>query len=97
MSDAEGHPEPVPVAAFTDSGEAEVAQAKLAAYGIGSFVVDHIEGGLIPVEDGSIALVVRPEDADDAKAVLAPVDEEDLAAQAEAAGEAAGDLPPDDA
>ena len=39
------HAEPVVVAGFGDIGEAEVAQAKLRAYGIESVLVDHVEGG----------------------------------------------------
>ena len=68
---ADAHPAPVVVGAYTDTGEAEVAQAKLRAYGIESLIVDQVEGGLLPVvEEGSIGLEVRPADADDALAIL---------------------------
>ncbi len=68
------HAEPVVVGTYTDTGEAEVAQAKLRAYGIESLIVDSIEGGLLLTEDGGIGLEVRPADAEDARAILAPDD-----------------------
>jgi len=80
MSDdvsAEEHAEPVAVAAFTDVGEAEIAQAKLRAFGIEAFVDDQVEGGILPVEgDGSVLVLVRAADADDARTVLADPGEE---------------------
>ena len=66
------HAEPVTVGSFTTQGEAEVAQAKLAGYGIESVVVDPVEGGTIPVEgEAGLALQVRAQDAHDAAAILA--------------------------
>ena len=51
--------------------EAEVAQAKLAGYGIESVVVDPIEGGAIPIEvEGGLALQVPAQDARDAATIL---------------------------
>jgi len=80
MSDdvsAEEHAEPVAVAAFTDAGEAEIAQAKLRAFGIEAFIDDQVEGGILPVEgDGSILVLVRASDADDARGVLSDTGEE---------------------
>lgn len=80
MSDdvsAEDHAEPVAVAAFTDVGEAEIAQAKLRAYGIEAFIDDQVEGGILPVEgDGSILVLVRASDAPDARSVLSDSGEE---------------------
>jgi Putative prokaryotic signal transducing protein len=75
MSDAgpsdEMHVEPVVVAAVTDAGEAEVVQAKLRAFGIEAFVDDQVEGGVLPVEmEGSVLVLVRAEDADDARRIL---------------------------
>jgi hypothetical protein len=73
MSDDDvDHAEPVVVGAFSTPGEAEVAQAKLAGYGIESVVVDPVEGGVIPVEgEAGVSLQVRAQDADDAAAILA--------------------------
>jgi Putative prokaryotic signal transducing protein len=75
MSDADpsqaDHAAPVPVAAFADVGEAEVVQAKLRAFGIEAFIDDQVEGGVLPVEmEGSVLVLVRVEDADDARQVL---------------------------
>jgi hypothetical protein len=90
MSDdvsAEEHPEPVAVAAFTDVGEAEITQAKLRAYGIEAFIDDQVEGGILPVEgDGSVLVLVRASDADDARGVLSDAGEE--LAGADGAGDA---------
>ena len=73
----EEHAEPVAVAAFTDIGEAEIAQAKLRAYGIEAFVDDQVEGGILPVEgDGSVLVLVRAADASDARGVLADAGDE---------------------
>ena len=69
------HQEPVIVASFSTLGEAEVAEAKLRAYGIDSSVHDLIEGGSLPVEDEpGVNIVVRPGDAEDARRVLAADD-----------------------
>ena len=65
------HAEPVTVGSFATLGEAEVAQAKLAGYGIESVVIDPVEGGVIPVEgEAGLALQVRARDARDAVAIL---------------------------
>ena len=45
---SEDHSEPVVVATYIDAGEAEIAQAKLRAFGIESAVLDQAEGGTIP-------------------------------------------------
>ena len=70
-SEQDAHPEPVIVASFGSVGEAEVAQAKLRAYGIESAVVDNDGGGAIPVDmDGRIELEVRASDGDAASEIL---------------------------
>ncbi len=71
MSDAGAdHREPVIVATFLDAGEAEVAQAKLRAFGIEAMVVDQAE--MIPTVEaaGGVGVEVRAADADDALAIL---------------------------
>jgi hypothetical protein len=71
MSDAGAdHREPVIVATFLDAGEAEVAQAKLRAFGIEAFVIDQAE--MIPTLEasGGVGVEVRAADADDAVAIL---------------------------
>lgn len=75
MTDAgapeEAHAQPVAVAAFGDVGEAEVVQAKLRAFGIEAFLDDQVEGGILPTEgEGSILVVVRAADAEDAQRIL---------------------------
>ena len=66
------HAEPVVVGGYSDTGEAEVAQAKLRAFGIESVIVDRVEGGTIMVVDeGGVGLEVRAADAEDARAILA--------------------------
>ena len=70
--DTSEHAEPVTVGSFATVGEAEVAQAKLAGYGIESFVVDPVEGGAITIEgEDGLALQVRAQDARDATTILA--------------------------
>ena len=70
------HPEPVAVASFATVGEAEVAQAKLQAYGIESALIDDVGGGTLPVEgEAGIVGAVPAKDADAARAALAPADE----------------------
>lgn len=69
--DLNEHSEPTAVAAYATEGEAEVAQAKLRAYGVEAFLDDQIEGGTIPVEgEARIVVAVRGEDAADARAIL---------------------------
>ena len=65
------HAEPVTVGSFATLGEAEVAQAKLAGYGIESAVVDPVEGGALEIEgEEGLALQVRAQDAGDAAIIL---------------------------
>jgi hypothetical protein len=76
-TDPVDHAEPVVVAAFTDLGEAEVAEAKLRAFGIEAVIVDHVEGGsLASTEEGEagIGVHVRAADAAAARELLVPVD-----------------------
>jgi hypothetical protein len=78
MTDApsDAHPEPVAVAGYPDRGEAEVTKAHLAANGIEAFILDEVEGGTMPVDvEGGVFVVVRAEDAELARQVLAPADE----------------------
>jgi len=74
MSDDASKPaEPAPVASFATGGEAEVAQAKLRAYGVESAVADPLEGGTVPIEgEDGVVVQVRAEDAQDAADILAP-------------------------
>jgi hypothetical protein len=66
------HAEPVAVAVHADRGEAEVTVAHLAANGIEAFIVDQIEGGVIPMEgEWGVAVVVKAVDAELAREVLA--------------------------
>jgi hypothetical protein len=70
-SDGDDHSEPVPVASFATMGEAEVAQAKLRAYGIEAAFDDVIEGGAVPVEgEDGVIVAVRAADAADACRIL---------------------------
>ena len=74
MDDADGneHSEPVAVASYATEGEqAEVAQAKLRAFGIESALDDQIEGGTIAVEgEPGVIVQVRAVDATDAERIL---------------------------
>jgi hypothetical protein len=76
-STAADHPEPVVVATYVDLGEAEVAQAKLRAFGIESVILDQAEGGVIPTRElpVGIAVEVRAADADDAFRILSETSE----------------------
>lgn len=66
------HAEPVPVATCETTGEAEVVQAKLRAYGIEAAIDDQIEGGTLPVEgEPGVIVTVRAADAEDARRILA--------------------------
>jgi Putative prokaryotic signal transducing protein len=68
----DNHAEPVAVAVHPDRGEAEVTVAHLAANGIEAFIVDQIEGGVIPMEgEWGVAVVVKAVDAELAREVLA--------------------------
>ena len=67
------HPEPVVVATYPDRGEAEVTRAHLASSGIDAFIVDEVEGGMLPVEgEAGVAVLVPAQDAARAKQVIAP-------------------------
>jgi hypothetical protein len=69
--ETDDHPEPAAVASFATEGEAEVAQAKLRAFGIDAAIDDQIEGGVIPIEgEDGVVLAVRAEDAADAAEIL---------------------------
>ncbi len=72
-SDSSGdHLEPVVVATFPDRGEAEVTRAHLASNGIEAFIVDEVEGGMLPVEgEAGVTVLVHGQDADAARQVLA--------------------------
>ena len=66
------HPEPETVAGFADRGAAEVALAKLRAYGIEAVISDEAEGGTLPVEgDVAVRVMVRAGDAEAARELLA--------------------------
>lgn len=66
------HAEPAVVAVHADLGEAEVTVAHLAANGIEAFIVDQVEGGVVPIEgEWGVAVVVRAADAELAREVLA--------------------------
>ena len=72
---AEDHPEPIVVATYSTLGEAEVAEAKLRAFGIDSALDDQIEGGTVPVDDEPVIVVrVRAVDATDARQILTDTD-----------------------
>ena len=59
------------VASYATEGEAEVAQAKLRAYGVDSALDDQVEGGSVPIEgEEGVFVEVRSEDADDAREIL---------------------------
>jgi hypothetical protein len=71
VSVGDEHSEPIPVGSFATVGEADVAQAKLRAYGIEAALDDVIEGGTIPVDGESRVVVAVPAaDADDARRIL---------------------------
>jgi len=73
-SATDAHPEPVIVSTFGSVGEAEIAQAKLRAFGVESQIVDNDGGGVLPVDgDGGIELEVRAADAEAAREILADV------------------------
>ena len=65
------HAEPVVVATYPDRGEAEVTRAHLAANGIEAFIVDDVEGGMLPVEgEAGVTVLVPGQDAAAARMVL---------------------------
>jgi len=66
------HPEPVVVATFNDRGEAEVSWAHLRGEGIEAWIVDEVEGGMIPVQgEAGVTVLVAKADAEQARSVLA--------------------------
>jgi hypothetical protein len=66
------HAEPVVVATYPDRGEAEVTKAHLAANGIEAFIIDEVEGGMLPVEgESGVTVLVHAQDAEAARQVLA--------------------------
>jgi hypothetical protein len=74
-ADRDEHSEPIAVASFATEGEAEVAQAKLRAYGIEAALDDQIEGGTIVVEgEPGVIVQVRADDAEDARRILSDDD-----------------------
>jgi len=80
------HAEPVAVAVHHDPGEAEVTVAHLAANGIEGYIVDQVEGSLVPIEgEWGVAVVVKAVDADLAREILAGSTE--LAAEEDGAAE----------
>ncbi len=69
--DNDEHAEPVAVASFATKGEAEVAQAKLRAFGIDAAIDDQIEGGTVLIEgEPGVIVQVRSSDAEDARQIL---------------------------
>jgi hypothetical protein len=89
--DPTDHAEPAAVASFATAGEAEVAQAKLRAFGVDAALDDPVEGGSVPIEaaDG-VVVEVRAQDAALAREILTedgPVtDDADPAALADSGG-----------
>jgi hypothetical protein len=74
-ADAEDHREPVAVASYATTGEAEVAQAKLRAFGIEAALIDQVEGGVVLTEGEPGVLVGVPAaDAQDAQRILSEDD-----------------------
>ncbi|MGB0115017.1 MAG: hypothetical protein WBP59_17490 [Ilumatobacteraceae bacterium] len=70
-NESEAHPAPVVVATFGSVEAAEVAQAKLRAFGVESALVDDDSGAVIPADtDSGIELAVRAADAETARDVL---------------------------
>ena len=65
------HPEPVVVATYSDRGEAEVSKAHLAANGIEAFIIDEVEGGMLPVDgEAGVTVLVPAQDEAAARLVL---------------------------
>jgi hypothetical protein len=75
--DRSDHAEPIAIASFATAGEAEVAQAKLRAYGIEAALDDQIEGGTVAVEsEPGVIVQVPAADAADARRILSEDDAE---------------------
>lgn len=69
--DPDDHAEPAAVASYATEGEAEVAHAKLRAYGLEAALDDQIEGGSVPIEgEEGVVVAVRGDDAADARDIL---------------------------
>lgn len=69
---SDDHLEPVVVATYTDRGEAEVTRAHLASGGIEAFIIDEVEGGMLPVEgEAGVTVLVPAQDAEAARQLLA--------------------------
>ncbi len=76
MTDVEDHAEPVEVGFFSSIGEAEVAQARLRAFGIEAALSDEVEGGTLATEgEIGVTLLVRHTDAAAAQEILSDADE----------------------
>jgi len=61
------------VGSYATEGEAEVAQAKLRAFGIEAFLDDQIEGGTVVVDgEPGVRVQVRAHDASEALRILIP-------------------------
>ena len=74
-ADQDEHSEPIAVASFATTGEAEVAQAKLRGYGIEAALDDQIEGGTVVVEgEPGVIVEVPAADAEDARRILSEDD-----------------------
>ena len=70
-ADPDDHSEPIAVASFATAGEAEVAKAKLSAYGIEAALDDQIEGGTVVVDgEPGVIIEVKAADAEDARRIL---------------------------
>jgi hypothetical protein len=73
--DSSDHSDPIAVASYATAGEAEVAKAKLGAFGIEAALDDQIEGGTIVVDgEPGVIVEVKAADAEDARRVLTEVD-----------------------
>jgi Putative prokaryotic signal transducing protein len=69
---SDDHAEPVVVATYPDRGEAEVTKAHLASSGIEAFIIDEVEGGMLPVDgEAGVAVLVHAEDGEAARQMLA--------------------------
>ena len=67
------HPEPVVVATYLDRGEAEVTKAHLSSEGIEAFIIDDVEGGMLPVDgEAGVAVLVQAHHAEHARQVITP-------------------------
>jgi hypothetical protein len=62
------HSDPIAVASFATEGGAEVAQAKLRAFGMDAAIDDQIESGTVLIEgEPGVIIQVGSGDADDAR------------------------------